>query len=249
MDALLFDCDGVLAETERDGHRVAYNRAFAEFALQDSWSPDRYGELLRTTGGKERLRRHFYESGWDEAGWPGVAGDRERLIAELHARKTALFLEMVEQGEMPLRSGVARLVDAAIAEGVQLAVCSTSDPRAVQALVDARLGPARAPYMPVFAGDMAAAKKPDPSIYTLALERLGARPAWSLAVEDSRNGLLAAKAAGLRCLVTPSVYTREEDFAEADRVVAELGDDPATAITLADCRALCAGDGSGASKG
>jgi len=236
MDALLFDCDGVLAETERDGHRAAFNRAFAEFGLDVRWSAERYGALLSTGGGKERLRRHF-----EEAGWPAGIDDPDRLIVELHARKTAIVRQMVQQGEMPLRPGVARLVDAALAAAVPLAVCSTANASTVRALVETGLGPTRARRIAVFAGDIVAAKKPDPAIYELAVERLGVVPARTLAVEDSRNGLLSAKAAGLRCLVTPSAYTAGEDFREADRVVPDLGE--AAGITLADCRALCAATG------
>ena len=234
MDALLFDCDGVLAETERDGHRVAFNQAFEAFGLDAHWSAERYGELLSTGGGKERLRRYF-----DEAGWPPGVDDPDRLIAELHARKTANFRELARGGGMPLRPGVARLVDAALAAALPIGVCSTANIEAVQAIVQIGLGARRAQAIAVFAGDAVATKKPDPAIYTLALDRLNAAPARTLAVEDSRNGLRAAKAAGLRCLVTPSAYTATEDFREADRVLPDLGDAAATGVTLADCRALC----------
>ena len=257
MDALLFDCDGVLAETERDGHRVAFNRAFAEFGLDVHWSPARYGALLAVAGGKQRLRRYF-----DEAGWPSNAGDRghaddpDRLIAGVHARKTEIFREIVQAGEMPPRPGVVRLADAALAAGIAVAVCSTSDAAAVRAVVETVLGPERARRIGVFAGDAVAAKKPDPAVYTLALSELGAAPERSVAVEDSRNGLLAAKAAGLACVVTPSAYTAgdyaagdctagadaaSENFREADLVVPDLGDGSAARVALADCRALCRG--------
>jgi HAD superfamily hydrolase (TIGR01509 family) len=235
LQGLLFDCDGVIAETERDGHRVAFNDAFAAAGLPTRWSVARYGALLQTAGGKERLRRHFDEAGWPDPAALGVA-DRDALVAELHARKTDRFLEMVAGGELALRPGVARLVDAALAEGVQVAVCSTSSARAVRALVDALLGPARGARIAVFAGDAVPAKKPDPAVYTLALARLGLAPAACVAVEDSRNGLRAAKAAGLACLVTPSAYTRDEDFAEAERVVRDLEDGPVTLDALAALR-------------
>lgn len=235
LQAILFDCDGVIAETERDGHRVAFNDAFAAAGLATRWSVERYGTLLQTAGGKERLRRHF-----DAAGWPDPAalglGDRDALVAELHRRKTARFLERVAAGALALRPGVARLVDAALAEGVQVAVCSTSSERAVRGLVEALLGPARAARIAVFAGDAVPEKKPDPAVYTLALARLGLDPAASVAVEDSRNGLRAAKAAGLACLVTPSAYTHDEDFTAADRVVRDLDDGPVTLETLAALR-------------
>jgi len=236
MDALLFDCDGVLAETERDGHRVAFNRAFAELGIETHWAVERYGELLAVAGGKERLRRHFAEVGWP-AGWP----DTDRLIAELHRRKTEIFQDMVRRGEMPLRTGVARLIDAAIDAGMPVAVCSTANAATVRAILETGLGASRAGRIAVFAGDLVPAKKPDPAIYRLALAQLGVRADRTVAVEDSRNGLRAAKGAELHCIVTPSHYTAHEPFSEADLVVTDLGDPPAAAVTLADCRALCVG--------
>lgn len=231
MQALIFDCDGVLVDTERDGHRVAFNQAFAAVGLATEWSVARYGELLTTAGGKERMIRHF-----DETGWPVAVEKREALIKDLHKHKTDLFMRIIESGDLPLRPGIARIVDEAIAAGLKLAVCSTSNERAVQAVVDVLLGPARAQHMPVFAGDMVAKKKPDPGIYLLAKDRLGLDPACCVVIEDSDNGLRAAKAAGMRCLVTMSSYTAGEDFAQADRVVADLDGPPR--ITLTDCRAL-----------
>jgi len=231
LQALLFDCDGVLVDTERDGHRVAFNRAFAEQGLDVEWSVERYGELLATAGGKERMRRHFAEHGW-----PVSEDRRDLLIRDLHARKTAIFTELIEQGELTLRHGVERVVDEGIAAGTTMAVCSTSNEKAVQAVVDVLLGPERARHLPVFAGDVVPAKKPDPAIYRLAADEVGIEPARTVVVEDSRNGLLAAKGAGMRCLVTTSSYTADEDFAEADRVVAELGDPPG--VTLADLEAM-----------
>jgi HAD superfamily hydrolase (TIGR01509 family) len=236
MDALLFDCDGVLAETERDGHRVAFNRAFADLGIDAHWSMVRYGELLAVAGGKERLRRHFTEAGWPD-GWP----DPDRLVAELHRRKTDIFQDMVQQGEMPLRAGVARLIDAAIDAGMPVAVCSTANPAAVRALLETGLGPERARGIAVYAGDLVTAKKPDPAVYRLAVAELGVRAGRTVAVEDSRNGLRAAKGAGVQCIVTPSYYTAQEAFPEADLLVPELGDPPAATVTLADCRALCVG--------
>jgi HAD superfamily hydrolase (TIGR01509 family) len=235
MDALLFDCDGVLAETERDGHRVAFNRAFAELGIDAHWSMARYGELLAVAGGKERLRRHLTEVGWPD-GW----SDPDRLVADLHRRKTKLFQDMVRQGEMPLRAGVARLIDAAIDTGMPVAVCSTANAAGVRALLEAGLGPERARGIAVYAGDLVTAKKPDPAVYRLAVAELGVRADLTVAVEDSRNGLRAAKGAGLPCIVTPSYYTAQETFPEADLLVPDLGDSPAATVTLADCRALCA---------
>ena len=232
MQALIFDCDGVLVDTERDGHRVAFNRAFAALGLDREWSVDRYGALLHTAGGKERMRRDF-----GETGWPVVEPDRDALIQNLHLRKTDLFMDLIETGGLPLRPGVARMVDAAIAAGLPVAVCSTSNERAVQAVIDRMLGSARARHITLFAGDVVAAKKPDPAIYLLAAQTLSLTPARCVVIEDSNIGLRAAKAAGMRCIVTRSSYTAAEDFRLADRVV----DDLDQGITLDLCRALVAG--------
>jgi HAD superfamily hydrolase (TIGR01509 family) len=232
MQALIFDCDGVLVDTERDGHRVAFNRAFREAGLSTEWSIGRYGDLLKTAGGKERMRRHF-----DETGWPVVESERAGLIQRLHELKTRIFMELIEAGGLPLRPGIARIVDEAIQAGVKLAVCSTSNEKAVQAVVDILLGPERAKHIPVFAGDMVAKKKPDPGIYLLAKDELGLDPKKTLVIEDSNNGLRAALGAGMHCLVTKSSYTEDEDFSGANRIVPDLGDAPVR-VTLRDCRGL-----------
>ena len=227
MQALIFDCDGVLVDTERDGHRVAFNRAFAAESVVADWSVERYGVLLTTGGGKERMRRHFDETGWPE-------GDRDALIARLHRTKTNIFMQLIESGALPLRAGVARMVDAALAAGLKVAVCSTSHERAVETVVRVLLGAERAAQITVFAGDVVARKKPDPAIYQLAAKTLGLTPAACVVVEDSHIGLKAAKGAGMRCIVTRSTYTHDEDFTGADRVV----DDLDQGIDLPLCQAL-----------
>jgi HAD superfamily hydrolase (TIGR01509 family) len=232
MQALIFDCDGVLVDTERDGHRVAFNMAFAQAGLTTQWDVARYGVLLKTVGGKERMRQHF-----DETGWPVPEAGRDALIAELHRLKTGIFMQLIEEGGLPLRPGIARIIDEAIAAGIKLAVCSTSNEKAVQAVVDVLLGPERAKHIPVFAGDVVAKKKPDPAIYLLAKQRLGLDAARTVVIEDSNNGLRAALGAGMKCIVTLSSYTADEDFTGASRIVPDLGDAPAQ-ITLADCRAV-----------
>ena len=231
MQALIFDCDGVLVDTERDGHRVAFNQAFAAAGLNVEWSVDRYGELLSTGGGKERMRRHF-----DETGWPVnlSPGDRDALIQKLHLTKTDLFMAIIEGGSLPLRPGVARLIDAALAVGMQVAVCSTSNERAVSAVVRVLLGADRFSKMRIFAGDAVAKKKPDPAIYTLAATTLHLDPASCVVIEDSHIGKSAAKAAGMRCIVTKSAYTEAEDFSGADRVVPDLD----SGIDLPFCQSL-----------
>jgi HAD superfamily hydrolase (TIGR01509 family) len=165
--------------------------------------------------------------------------DREALIKELHKLKTAYYTEIIESGQLPLRPGVARLVDEAIAAGIRLAVCSTSNERAVNAVVEKLLGPQRkARFDVILAGDVVSRKKPDPEIYTLALERLRLSPRECVVVEDNRNGLLAAKGAGMYCVVTTNGYTQDEDFTEADLVVPELGDPPNVNVDLAMIRGI-----------
>jgi beta-phosphoglucomutase-like phosphatase (HAD superfamily) len=173
LDALLFDCDGVLADTERDAHRVAFNMAFKEKGIEDVWDEALYGKLLETGGGKERMIAFWTESGWP-AGYEG--GERLDLVKGLHLRKTELFMELVASGKVPLRNGVKRLIDEARASGVIVAVCSTSNEKAVAEIVK-MLGPEHASNIRIFAGDVVPKKKPDPAIYKLAAQELGLDPA------------------------------------------------------------------------
>lgn len=234
LKALIFDCDGVLAETERNGHRIAFNRTFADKGFGVEWDVALYKELLKVGGGKERMT-HFF----DRTSWPEGIADREALIRELHQLKTAYYTQIIESGQLPLRPGVARLVDEALADGIRLAVCSTSNEKAVHAVVEKLLGPARkAKFNAILAGDVVSKKKPDPEIYSLALKQLGLEADECVVIEDNRNGLLAAKGAGLYCVVTTNGYTEDENFAEADLVVSELGDPPNVQVDLAGIRSL-----------
>lgn len=239
LKGLLFDCDGVLADTEPDGHRVAFNGAFKEQGFSDEWSVDRYGELLETGGGKERMTAF-----WNEVGWPaGYAGDvakQQTLVKTLHLRKTELFNQLIDKGAIPLRPGVLRLIDEALAAKVTVAVCSTSSEIAVKNLVRTMMGDARADRIPVYAGDMVAKKKPAPDVYLLAANELKLSPAQCVVVEDSTIGLAAAKAAGMVCVVTKSSYAAREDFAAADRVVRDL--DANGGVDLDALRALLEDD-------
>lgn len=230
LQAILFDCDGVLVDTERDGHRLAFNRAFARLGLPVEWSVERYGALLEVAGGKERTRHHF-----DQTGWPATITDRDAFLQDMHRLKTALFMEIVTSGAMTARPGVRALIGAALQAGVKIAVCSTSNEVAVQGIVDHLIGADMAAQVRVFAGDMVKRKKPDPAIYQLALDQLDLDPARCVVVEDSNIGLRAAKAAGLRCVITKSSYTGAEDFALADLVVEDLA---AGGVDLARIAAL-----------
>ncbi len=213
MPALIFDCDGVLADTERDGHRPAFNQAFAEAGLDVVWDEAEYARRLQIGGGKERIASLFAD-----------ADDRADEILALHKRKTALYKEMVRAGKLPARPGIARIVDEALAAGWTLAVASTSAEESVRAVLEHAVGEANAAHFAVFAGDIVPAKKPDPAIYLLACRELGLEPGDAIVIEDSRNGLLAAVGAGLRCVVTVSGYTANEDMSEAVLVVTSLGD-------------------------
>ncbi len=238
IKALIFDCDGVLVDTERDGHRVGFNRAFAQMGIDAEWDVALYGKLLLVAGGKERMRAYFDEYGWPEGADSAEA--RDELIVKLHKLKTEITAGLVAEGGLPLRPGIGRIVDEAIAAGVRLGVCTTSNPKFIDAVLDL-FGPDRkARFEFVHAGDVVAKKKPAPDIYLLALETLGLPPHECMVIEDSRNGLLAARGAGLPTLVTTSTYTVDEDFTGAVKVVPELGDEPNVNVTLADLGELAA---------
>ena len=255
MTALVLDCDGVLADTERYGHLPAFNATFEQFGLPVRWSEQEYAEKLRIGGGKERMASLFAEPAFAAA--VGDA-DRDELLRTWHQAKTAAFTRLVAEGRIPARPGIARIIHAALAAGWTVAVASTSAETSVRAVLTNTVGQSAATRIPVFAGDIVPAKKPDPAIYRLTVDRLGLDPADTLVIEDSRNGLLAATAAGLRCLVTVNGYTRDEDFSEAALVVSELGDPgrppievlanrskarPGTCLTLDDLRACLEGAG------
>ncbi len=232
MTALIFDCDGVLAETERHLHLPAFNLAFEEFGLPLRWSDAEYAEKLLVTGGRERIAAAFTPEFTAAHGLSTAPTEREQLFERLHARKTEIFRSELETHPLPPRPGIVRIITAANAAGWRLAVASTSAEAAVQAVVLRLLGPALAERITIFAGDVVAAKKPDPEIYELAVERLRVRKDEALVIEDSRNGLLSATTAGLRCVVTLSDYSAAEDFSEAAIVLSSLGDpgDPLTVI-------------------
>ncbi|KAF5807048.1 putative sugar-terminal-phosphatase [Helianthus annuus] len=235
--ALLFDCDGVLVDTEKDGHRVSFNDTFNEKELGVTWDVDLYGELLKIGGGKERMTAYFNETGWP-ANAPKGEQERKDFIASLHKRKTELFMVLIEKKLLPLRPGVAKLIDQAFAKGVKVAVCSTSNEKAVSAIVSFLLGPERAAKIQIFAGDVVPRKKPDPAIYNLAATTLGVEPSRCVVVEDSGIGLAAAKAAGMTCIVTKSGYTADEDFKNADAVFDCIGDPPEERFDLDFCTNL-----------
>jgi HAD superfamily hydrolase (TIGR01509 family) len=222
---LIFDCDGVLADTERDGHRPAFNQTFREFGLPVEWSEDEYGRKLKIAGGKERMASELTPEFARANGLPQDAEGQAAELAKWHKRKTQIYTDMVAAGMLPTRPGIERIIAEAQEAGWTLAVASTSAEASVRAILDQAVGPERAARFDlVLAGDVVPKKKPAPDIYLLALERLGVSASDALVIEDSRNGLLAAQGAGLRCVMTVNGYTEEEDSSEAILVVSSLGD-------------------------
>ncbi len=221
LEALIFDCDGTLAETE-EAHREAFNRVFAENDLDWHWSVQTYGELLKITGGKERMRhyvRHYNPS----KGQYYIENDH--LIPEIHVRKTAIYMDLVRTGEVPLRPGVERLIREAKAEGMRLAIATTTNIEPLTALFEGTLGKeALGWFESVAAGDMVATKKPAPDVYERVLSELKLEGPQCLAFEDTTNGILSARAAHIPVLVTVSEYSAGQDFSGALAVLDNLGE-------------------------
>lgn len=222
--ALIFDCDGVLADTERYGHLPAFNQMFTEFGVPVQWSEQDYATKLKIGGGKERMMSLLTPEFVAAAGLPADLDGQRALVAQWHSRKTAIYTQMVSDGLLPARPGVQRLAAEAADAGWRLAVASTSAEPSVRAVLEHAVGADAARQFLVLAGDVVPAKKPSPDIYLLALERLEVSAANAVVVEDSKNGLDAARGASITCLVTVNEYTRNEDFDEAALVVSSLGD-------------------------
>lgn len=221
LQALIFDVDGTLADTERDGHRVSFNQAFKDAGLDWEWDVPLYGKLLEVTGGKERMLHYAKQFDPEFANHP----DATTRIANLHKAKTQLYVDLVARGGLPLRPGVARLLREARHAGLRLAIATTTTPENVTALLHAALGPESTSWFEVIgAGDVVPAKKPAPDIYNWVLERMQLPPHACLALEDSGPGLKAARGAGLPTVVTVSDYTRDHDFKGAAIVLSDLGE-------------------------
>ncbi|MCX2715280.1 HAD-IA family hydrolase [Mycolicibacterium sp. J2] len=222
MNALIFDCDGVLADTERDGHRVAFNTVFAEYGIEFAWSVEGYSEALKTAGGKERLQVLLTPEFRRQHGISD--GEVDSLVTSWHTRKTEVFVAMLADGQLPPRPGVRRLAAEAAEAGWSLAVASTSAHASVRAVLKHVVGADLARSFTLFAGDDVKQKKPAPDIYLRALAGIEVLPSDAVVVEDSEIGVRAARAAALPVIATWSTYTGEEDLSGAGIVVDSLGE-------------------------
>jgi HAD superfamily hydrolase (TIGR01509 family) len=221
LHALIFDVDGTLADTERDGHRVSFNRAFASAGLDWDWSVELYGELLAVAGGKERIR--FYINQYRPQFDPPA--DLDKFIANLHAAKTEHYKQLVATGAIPLRPGVKRLIEEARTQGMRLAIATTTALPNVIALLQHAIAPDAPEWFEVIAaGDIVPAKKPAPDIYYYVLQVMNLSAQDCLVFEDSPHGLKAASLAGLKTIITVNDYTRSGDFSDAKLVLDCLGE-------------------------
>jgi HAD superfamily hydrolase (TIGR01509 family) len=218
--ALIFDVDGTLADTE-EVHRQAFNLAFGACGLDWIWDAPLYCELLRVTGGKERIASYIERLPLPATQQHGLTG----LIPEIHRAKTRLYRELIEVGQVRARSGVRRLMMEARSTGIRVAIASTTSPENIEPLITAGLGREALKWFDAVAtGDVVANKKPAPDIYNVALKSLGVDPERAIAVEDSAIGVASAKSAGLFTVATPNIWTRTQDFNAADLLLGSLGD-------------------------
>jgi HAD superfamily hydrolase (TIGR01509 family) len=230
LQALIFDVDGTLADTEA-AHRAAFNLAFEQEGLDWVWDEALYTRLLDVSGGKERLQ-HYWTQRHPEVRDVDGAGVRD-TIARLHELKTAAYEAMVNDGAVSLRPGVLHLIDAASQAGLHLAIATTTSPVNIAALLRGAIGPDWRQFFGIVEdASTAAIKKPHPQVYLQTLQRLQLPAAACLAFEDSANGLRAARGAGLATVITPTSFTADHDFHDALKVLPNL-----QGVTVADLQA------------
>ena len=219
--ALLFDVDGTLADTERDGHRIAFNAAFREHGLDWNWDITLYGKLLAVTGGKERIKHYVNQFRPDYT----PPADFDDLVVVLHRAKTQHYTRLLEQGNIPLRPGVKRLLLEARNAGLRLAIATTTTPANVTTLLKCSLADDAVDWFEVIAaGDIVPAKKPAADIYRWAMRQMRLPSAACFAFEDSANGIRSSLAAGVKTLITVNDYTVGHNFNGAAAVISDLGE-------------------------
>lgn len=234
LRALLFDLDGTLADTERLGHRPAYNRAFKKLGLSFRWGPKLYRKLLKQPGGQERLlhylKRYQPELGEHQA---AAAADPQAWTRSVHDLKSRYFRRLVRRGRVPLRPGVARLMQEARSAGLRLAIVTSASRATLKPILRHSLGAALMQEIELLVcGEDVAHKKPAPDLYHLALARMDLAPRECVAIEDSAMGLAAATAAGVPTVITPNDNTLHESFDQALLVLDTLGEPGAPATVL-----------------
>jgi HAD superfamily hydrolase (TIGR01509 family) len=229
LEALIFDVDGTLADTERDGHRKAFNLAFKEAGLDWDWSIELYEALLSVTGGKERIKYYLEEFNSDFQ----KPDHFDEFVATLHRSKTDHYTALLAEGSIPLRPGVERIIKEARNAGIRLAIATTTTPANVDALLTHTLGADSLNWFEVIAaGDVVPAKKPAADIYVYALEKMQLGAEQCLAFEDSHNGILSSCGANLTTVITVNDYTRQHDFTGAVVVLDQYGEPEAAAKVL-----------------
>ena len=224
MPALIFDCDGVMADTEQHGHLPAFNAMFEKFGLPVHWDVPTYAQKVKIGGGKERIASILTEEFVSEAGLPTDPEVQRSLVQQWHMAKTEFYTTRINSGVVPARLGIARIATEAHSAGWKLAMASTSAKESVYAVLRHAVGESLAGEFLVFAGDVVPRKKPAPDIYNLALFELGLSADDCIVIEDSEIGLRAATSAGLRTVITVSGFTKEENFSGASLVVSSLGE-------------------------
>lgn len=219
LKGIIFDMDGTLADTE-EIHRQAFNLAFEEFGLDSCWDPGEYKRLLSVSGGKERIRSYLINDRQTSLSRPEII----RLSTRIHRRKSEYYRELLGTSHIQLRPGVERLIQTATAEGIRLGIATSSSRSNVEALLLNTLGEnALELFASIVTSEMVAEKKPSPAVYQYVLAELGLNPQNCVALEDTRNGNLAALQAGIKTIITTHAFTLDDDFSGASLVIDQLG--------------------------